>query len=315
VRGTSVENTDCPCYDARIERPAVVSDSKRKNDAWEKAGRNRPCNHGSNGAAEFDMIRFEHVSKHYGGERPVLTDAAFQVHPGERVGIVGPNGAGKSTLFGMILGEVTPDSGKVEAPRGIRIGHVRQEPEPESDAQPVAAYVEQATGEAARIENEIAQVEVRLLEHPDETEKSRLLERLGNLQHRLEVCGAYETVHRARAALAGLGFRPEDVFRPVAEAGWFPGCCREHSEGPGDPGRGQQDRCSRRAGAKSKRPDQLRSRNSEDGGDRSAEMQCAGLCKGAVGDGVGRSVGRGGASGAREHRDADGQDSSAGLSN
>ena len=38
-------------------------------------------------------------------------DLALQ--PGETLGIIGPNGAGKSTLFGLISGELQPDSGQI----------------------------------------------------------------------------------------------------------------------------------------------------------------------------------------------------------
>lgn len=52
------------------------------------------------------------LTKRY-GEREVVHDLDFEVHSGEIVGLLGPNGAGKTTTFGMVIGGVLPDSGRV----------------------------------------------------------------------------------------------------------------------------------------------------------------------------------------------------------
>ncbi|MEH1166584.1 thiol reductant ABC exporter subunit CydD [Micromonospora sp. CPCC 205539] len=57
-------------------------------------------------------IRFESVTVAY--ERTTaLRDVTLTVRPGERIAIIGPSGAGKSTLLGLLLGFVTPTSGRV----------------------------------------------------------------------------------------------------------------------------------------------------------------------------------------------------------
>ena len=43
----------------------------------------------------------------------VLKDIAFEVTPGQRVGLIGPNGAGKTTLFLVICGMLKPSAGEV----------------------------------------------------------------------------------------------------------------------------------------------------------------------------------------------------------
>jgi len=48
-------------------------------------------------------IVFDHVSFAYVAGEYVLRDISFEVHPGERVGIVGATGAGKSTLINLLL--------------------------------------------------------------------------------------------------------------------------------------------------------------------------------------------------------------------
>jgi lipopolysaccharide export system ATP-binding protein len=52
------------------------------------------------------------ISKAYGG-RSVVDDVSMLVEQGEVVGLLGPNGAGKTTSFYMIVGLISPDSGRV----------------------------------------------------------------------------------------------------------------------------------------------------------------------------------------------------------
>jgi lipopolysaccharide export system ATP-binding protein len=52
------------------------------------------------------------ISKSYRGRR-VVNDVSVHVSRGEIVGLLGPNGAGKTTSFYMVVGLISPDSGKV----------------------------------------------------------------------------------------------------------------------------------------------------------------------------------------------------------
>jgi len=54
----------------------------------------------------------QEICKTYKG-RPVVKGVTVEVNQGEIVGLLGPNGAGKTTSFYMIVGLVSPDSGKV----------------------------------------------------------------------------------------------------------------------------------------------------------------------------------------------------------
>jgi lipopolysaccharide export system ATP-binding protein len=52
------------------------------------------------------------ITKAYRG-RKVVDNVSVRVKQGEVVGLLGPNGAGKTTSFYMIVGLITPDSGRV----------------------------------------------------------------------------------------------------------------------------------------------------------------------------------------------------------
>jgi lipopolysaccharide export system ATP-binding protein len=52
------------------------------------------------------------ISKSYRGRR-VVNDVSVSVSRGEIVGLLGPNGAGKTTSFYIVVGLISPDSGRV----------------------------------------------------------------------------------------------------------------------------------------------------------------------------------------------------------
>ena len=66
----------------------------------------------SNTSGATPVLAIEGLTKHYGGVR-ALTDAGFQLLPGEHAAIVGDNGAGKSTFVRLITGVEQPNSGDI----------------------------------------------------------------------------------------------------------------------------------------------------------------------------------------------------------
>ena len=58
------------------------------------------------------VLAIHGLTKHYGGVK-ALTDAHFQLLPGEHAAIVGDNGAGKSTFVRLITGAEQPNSGEI----------------------------------------------------------------------------------------------------------------------------------------------------------------------------------------------------------
>ncbi len=57
-------------------------------------------------------LRTEEISKTYRG-RKVVDDVSVALEQGEVVGLLGPNGAGKTTSFYIIVGLISPDSGRI----------------------------------------------------------------------------------------------------------------------------------------------------------------------------------------------------------
>lgn len=58
------------------------------------------------------MLKFEHVTKIYGGKK-ALQDLSISFQPGHVYALVGPNGSGKSTMMKVAAGLVKVNSGSV----------------------------------------------------------------------------------------------------------------------------------------------------------------------------------------------------------
>src|SRR6185503_6206627 len=78
------------------------------------------------------MLTLSAVSKSFAG-RVLFSGVSLQVNRGDRIGLVGANGAGKTTLFSIILGDASPDEGRVNFDRGITFGYLPQESAPVGD--------------------------------------------------------------------------------------------------------------------------------------------------------------------------------------
>jgi ATP-binding cassette, subfamily F, member 3 len=140
------------------------------------------------------------------GAKPLLEGAELSIHAGERIGLIGANGSGKSSLFALLRGELHADKGDAELPRHWRIAHVAQEtPALERAA---VEYVIDGDVHLRNLERELASTH-------DGT-------RLGDLHAGLADADAYTARPRAEALLLGLGFKMQELERPVSafSGGW-----------------------------------------------------------------------------------------------
>ena len=64
-------------------------------------------------AHNHPVLKVTGLKKAYGAIQAV-GGVSFEVRPGEIFGVIGPNGSGKTTLFNSMLGQITPDEGKIE---------------------------------------------------------------------------------------------------------------------------------------------------------------------------------------------------------
>ncbi|MEH3086256.1 MAG: ATP-binding cassette domain-containing protein [Xylophilus ampelinus] len=60
------------------------------------------------------------------GDRVVVRDFSATILRGDKVGLLGANGAGKTTLLKLILGELTPDAGRVRQGANLQVAYFDQ---------------------------------------------------------------------------------------------------------------------------------------------------------------------------------------------
>jgi ATP-binding cassette, subfamily F, member 3 len=139
-------------------------------------------------------------------KKPLIDAATVQIAEGSKVGLVGRNGVGKSTLLDLIRGALPPEDGRIETPRGYRIGFLAQQA---------------PGGEAAPIDIVLAadRERARLLAERDRGPQPL---RLAEIEARLGEIDAHAAPSRAARILAGLGFDTAMQARPLGEAsgGW-----------------------------------------------------------------------------------------------
>lgn len=59
------------------------------------------------------VLSVDNLSFAYDKKKEILQNISFEISPGNIIGFLGKNGAGKTTLFDLILGLLTPETGKV----------------------------------------------------------------------------------------------------------------------------------------------------------------------------------------------------------
>jgi ATP-binding cassette subfamily F protein 3 len=145
---------------------------------------------------------------------PLFEGVSFELHAGERVGLVGPNGAGKTTLLNVLSGADDPDTGQVRLHAGARLGVLRQV----AEFPPGRTLFEEAKSafdELLATQHELVEVADQLAHSTDEAEHRQLAARFDRLNELLRSNDAYQLDHRVADVLTGLGFREADHDREV----------------------------------------------------------------------------------------------------
>lgn len=143
------------------------------------------------------------------GAKVVLDDASVSFNPSEKIALVGRNGAGKSSVFALLNGSLREDAGDYSRPAQWRITQVAQDM-PETEQTATQFVIEGDTLLLA------AQIEV------EAAEASGHGELLAEAYMRYADAGAHDAVARAQALMLGLGFKLDELDRPVNSfsGGW-----------------------------------------------------------------------------------------------
>jgi ATP-binding cassette subfamily F protein 3 len=156
------------------------------------------------------------------GARVLFADLTFSIGDRDRITFAGHNGAGKSTLMKCLAGALECNGGEINKPKGCRVGYLPQEGIHIS-GRSLFKETESAFAEARALQDEIDQLSEDLQNlDPRSAPYSAALDRIGELDLRLEHFDPARIKPRIESVLQGLGFKQSDFTRDCGEfsGGW-----------------------------------------------------------------------------------------------
>ena len=162
----------------------------------------------------MSILNVEHVTHGFGG-RQILEDASFRLLKGEHIGLVGANGEGKSTFLNIIMGNLTPDEGKVEWCKRITVGYLDQY-STLTKGKTIYDVLREAFSHLTDIEAEIMETYEKMATASDE-EIAAMMEDVGEMQEILDMSGYYTIDTKINETAAGLGLNQIGLDRDVSE--------------------------------------------------------------------------------------------------
>src|SRR6476659_8334960 len=154
----------------------------------------------------FSMVK---VSKFY-DKKPVLKDIYLSFFYGAKIGVLGLNGAGKSSLLKIIAGQDKDFNGEVVFSKGYTVGYLEQEPNLD-ESKTVQQVVEEAVQSTVYLLKEFEEINAKFAEPMDDDEMSKLIERQGEVQEKLDHADAWNLDSRLEMAMDALRCPPADT--------------------------------------------------------------------------------------------------------
>ncbi len=168
------------------------------------------------------MIAVSNIELHFSG-RVMFDRISFLINDNDKIGLTGRNGAGKSTLLKVLKGLQPIDGGDIMYPKGTIIGYLPQELHSQSDLT-VMEETKKAFELVMQYSNEKEQIMHDMETRTDYESDSymQLIERLGEVEHQIEIHGGYGVEEQTERVLKGLGFDPADFEKEMKtlSGGW-----------------------------------------------------------------------------------------------
>ncbi len=80
----------------------------------------------------MNLLTVENISKSY-GELVLFNDLSFGINKDQKIALIAKNGSGKTSILNILSGADTPDTGKVNYRKSIRVSFLEQEPKLNAD--------------------------------------------------------------------------------------------------------------------------------------------------------------------------------------
>lgn len=149
------------------------------------------------------------------GDRKILEHATFTINKGEHIGLIGANGEGKTTFINILLGNLTPDEGKIEWAKHLTVGYLDQYTTLHHGLT-IRDALREAFKDMFDLEKEIFASYDRMATATLE-ETDALLEDIGEMQSILDASGFYAIDSKIEEVARGLGLTDIGLDKAVDE--------------------------------------------------------------------------------------------------
>jgi ATPase subunit of ABC transporter with duplicated ATPase domains len=154
-------------------------------------------------------ITFKNIEKYYGVTQ-ILEAINFDVHTGEKIGVIGRNGTGKTTLFKIAAGIEDYQGGQLFTRRGLQVAYLDQMPSYE-DSMKVKDVLRLSYSELYAIQSEMRSLEAQM---SDTEDLETVMKRYASIQERFEHEGGYAIEEEIGKISTGLGFKEAFLNKP-----------------------------------------------------------------------------------------------------
>ena len=157
----------------------------------------------------MNILTIEDLRKTY-GTKPLLESVTFGLADDEKMGLIGANGSGKTTLMRIIAGMEKSDGGRLMLQNNARVAFLPQNPSFDPTHTVLDAVFDQGDP-LLRLLHDYEEVSYAL-EQMGTTVDEKLLERMSDLSHQLDVTGGWDREASAKAVLDRLGLTDMDAI-------------------------------------------------------------------------------------------------------
>ena len=148
----------------------------------------------------------------------ILEDICFTVNEGDKIGVIGVNGTGKTTLMKILTGEYGYDQGDIYTSKDCEIGYLQQNTNFHSNNS-ILEEVLEVFKPLIDMENYLRELEHRISEEGSKNNSPILEKLMDDYSNTLETFASkngYGYKSEAKGVLKGLGFKDEDMDKPIA---------------------------------------------------------------------------------------------------
>jgi len=159
--------------------------------------------------AEF-IYTMKGVTKVHPPDKKIIEDLYLSFFPDARIGVIGVNGTGKSSLLRIMAGEDDTFTGEAWIRPGAKVGYLPQEPDL-GDAKTVLEAVEAGVAPVRALLDEFNELSMKLGEPMSDDEMTKLLDRQGALQDRIDAVDGWNLESTLEIAMDALRLPPADA--------------------------------------------------------------------------------------------------------